>query len=253
MNTPKPLHQRLISIIVVAGGVLLFAAVSLDTISRVNTLIPESITYIGTFALVLGCAIAHFALRTFPLTWVVNGQPTRITGLGTKPFAVILGLIALLWLPRAVERLRAPDPATIDWVELLWSGKRLTVDIGDLPEHARGSLLVEGRSYIVWYQQEPCLWQSYGPAQLPKWMEGVVVEQHYNKAGPSIKLDRHLNETESATSIGDCNSPRDRKMVVLSLPVQFDCRGYISFGGSQHRIGALRVPDHWVWPWSRSN
>lgn len=183
---------------------------------------------------------------------MVNANKTKITGLGPNSAAIIAGFLGLLWLPRAAEAIRAPDRSTIDWTDLLWSGRHVVVDIGDLPDNARGSLLVEGRSYVVWYQQEPCLWQSYGPAELPKWMGGGgIVEHHFNKAGTSVGRDRHLNETESATATGDCNSPHDRKMVVLGLPVDIDRRGYLSFGGAQNRIGAIRAPNRWAWPWSR--
>jgi hypothetical protein len=181
---------------------------------------------------------------------LIKEELTRITRLRATSLAAVLGLIALLWLS-ASYWMQPPDRATINWVELLWSGKKLSVDIGDLPEHAKGSLLVEGRSYTVWYQQDPCLWQSTGPVQLPKSRGGEVVENHYNKAGVAIGREAHLNRTESATATAECNSPRDRKMVVLGLGVDIDRRGYLSFGGSQHRIGALRVPDGWAWPWSK--
>lgn len=251
MNAPRPLHQRLIASVGVVAAVLLAAGAILDTISNANALISEPVTYVGSAILLLGVTVAHFALRSAPLTWVVKGNLTRITGLGATSFAVALGLIGLLWLPRAAERMRPPDRAATNWIDLLWSGKKLSVDIGDLPEHARGSLLVEGRSYAVWYQQVPCLWQSYGPAQLPAWMDGALVDHHYNKAGTAIGRDAHLNRTDSATATSECNSPRDRKMVVLGLPVDIDRRGYITFGGSEHRIGALRAPNRWMWPWSR--
>jgi hypothetical protein len=146
--------------------------------------------------------------------------------------------------------MQPPDRATLNWVQLLWSGKKLSVDIGDLPEHAKGSLLVEGQSYIAWYQQDPCLWQSTGPVQLPMSMGAEVVENHYSKAGVSIGRDAHLNRTESATATSECHSPRERKMVVHGLPVDIDRRGYLTFGGTQHRIGALRIPG-WAWPWSK--
>jgi hypothetical protein len=136
------------------------------------------------------------------------------------------------------------DRTAIGWTELLWSGETLTVEIGDLPDHARGSLLVEGRTYSVRYQQQPCLWESSGPAQQ---RSGEVVESHFNRAGPGIKPYLALKDSGTAT---DCNSPRDRKMVVLGLPVDLDRRGYISFGGAEHRIGELQVPSsRWPWPW----
>jgi hypothetical protein len=65
----------------------------------------------------------------------------------------------------------------------------------------------------------------------------------------AIGRDAHLNRIESATATADCNSPRDRKMVVHGLLVDIDRRGYITYGGSQHRIGALRAPGHLPWLW----
>lgn len=48
------------------------------------------------------------------------------------------GLLAVLWLPRAVERLRPRDRATNAWADRLLSGERMIVDIGDLPDNAKG-------------------------------------------------------------------------------------------------------------------
>lgn len=179
----------------------------------------------------------------------IEREQARIIRLRATSLAAVLGLTGLLWL-LASHWMQPTERATINWVQLLWSGKKLSVDIGDLPEHAKGSLLVEGQSYNIWYQQDPCLWQSTGPVQLPNSMGAEVVENHYSKAGMSIGRDAHLNRTESTTATSECNSPREHKMVVHGLPVHIDRRGYLTFGGTQHRIGALRVPG-WTWPWSK--
>lgn len=231
---------------------LLFAGSFLDAINSANSLVSARVTYLGTFVLLVGTMCLHAVLRVCPLRWVTKGQLTRLTGLGVGQVAAVLGVVAVLWIPRVAELTRPTDRAAIRWADLLWNGDKLVVDIGDLPEHARGSLLVEGQSYTVWYQQEPCLWQSDGPAQLPKWMNGDIVEHHYNKTGPPVGAGAHLNPTESATATSDCNSPHDRKMVVLGLPVDFDRRGVFTFGGANHPIGAIRIPPRRRWPWSKN-
>jgi hypothetical protein len=183
MAASRPFHQQLIERTGAVCTALLALGSILDTISTANAWISEPVTYIGSAVLLVGVAVTHLALRFAPLTWMVKGKLTKINRLGATSLAIVFALIGLLWFPRAAQWIQSADRTTINWVELLWSGEKLSVDIGDLPEHARGSLLVEGRSYIVWYQHDPCLWQSNGPAKLPKSMGGEVVEQHYNKAG----------------------------------------------------------------------
>jgi hypothetical protein len=65
------------------------------------------------------------------------------------------------------------------------------------------------------------------------------VENHYNKAGPTVRP--HLNKTESGTQ-SECNSPRNGKLMVLGLPLDFDRRGQLTFGGKIHHIGEIRIP-----------
>lgn len=60
----------------------------------------------------------------------------RIIRLRITRLITVLGVIGLLWLLTS-HWIQPPDRATINWVQLLWSGKKLSVDIGDLPEHAR--------------------------------------------------------------------------------------------------------------------
>src|SRR5687767_6187195 len=79
--------------------------------------------------------------------------------------ATALGILGLLWLPSGVNRITAPvDRTKINWVDLLWRGETLTVDLGELPEHVRGSFLVHDRSYTVRFQQDGCVWFSEGPS-----------------------------------------------------------------------------------------
>jgi hypothetical protein len=247
MKAARPFYQLLIVGIGATAGVFLVVGSILDLILKADTLISPPVRYIGTIILVVGATATHLILRSWPLSLGIDRKQSRIKGLGITGLLIVLASLVLLWLPRAAQLVQPPDRATIDWIELLWSGMALTVDVGELPEPARGSLVVEGRSYTVWYLRGPCLWQSTGPAQLPSRMGGEIVEKHYNIAGVSIGPTAHLNKIESATATSECHSPRDRKMVLHGLAVDIDRYGYLSFGGSQHRIAALRPPGKWFW------
>ena len=205
-----------------------------------NTLISPPVSYIGTVILVIGGPTTLLILRCWPLPWVVVGE-VQNQGLGITGFLIVLASLVLLWLPRAAQLMQPPDRATINWIELLWSGKAMTVDVGELPEHARGSLLVGGRSYTVWYLRGPCLWQTTGPAQLPHWMGGEIVEKHYNVAGVVIGPTAHLNKI-ICDGESECHSPRIGNWCSRFCS-DIDRDGYLTFGGSQHPIAALRPPD----------
>jgi hypothetical protein len=187
----------------------------------------------------VGGIVVQVLLARRPLRWVISGQLTRLSGLGPRNFAALLGLIALLWVPRVVDvaRPKEVDRARINWGELLWDGNALTIDIGDLPDHARGSLLIEGESYTVRFHRDSCEWESSGPIKHPT---AGTVTRHFNRAGPKVKP--YLGIQDSGTSTAECNSPRDRKLIVAGLPVDFDRRGNLSFGGAVHRIGEIRLP-----------
>ncbi len=233
-----PAHQRVVRIGGVALGAFLIVGAIFGALNDASALIPPAITYVGSIVLLIALPAVHLTLRRFPMSWSVNRQDMRLNGLGATPIVATLGIIGLLWAPRAINYIRTPvDRTSIDWAGRLWNGETLTVEIGDLPVHARGGLLVEGRAYSVHFQQEPCVWHSSGPAQQ---RSGDVVEGHVNKSGPSIKP--YLETKESGTATAECNSPRDWKMLVLGLPADFDRHGWVSFGGANNRIGQIQIP-----------
>ena len=125
----------------------------------------------------------------------------------------------------------------VRWSDLLLDGGAVIVEIADdLPPHAAGSLLLEGESYSVQFRKDSCEWESVGTIKHPS---AGTVHRHVNKAGP--KAPPHLGIEDSGTATVECYSPRDRKIVIAGLPVDFNARGEISFGGATHKIGQLRL------------
>ena len=188
-NAARPPHQRVLVIVGVVLAAAILAGSVLDAISNANALISPGITYVGTVVLLIGYSTLHFVLRRYPLPWVVKGEQIRITGLGGNQLAAVLGLIGILWVPRAADVVRPPDRTDINWADLLWSGEKMTLEIvEELPDHMRQSRLVEGAEYTLWFQREPCIWRSYGPMRQPKDVNGgALVPHHFNKSGTSIE------------------------------------------------------------------
>jgi hypothetical protein len=152
----------------------------------------------------------------------------------------VLGLIGLLWVPRVADYYLQPvDRTLVKWSERLWNGERLQLEIGDLPQHARG-LLVEGALYTVSFHNDACEWLAQGPINHPT---AGLVEHHVGRGGPKVKPYLSL-ESSGAQAI--CAEPRGRdgrgQAIIMSTVVDFDRRGNVSFGGEQHRIGVFRVP-----------
>jgi len=233
-----PIHQRVVYALVAIAAVLLAFGSFLSTIRNTNALISTPIAIVGTVILVGGLTVGQIYIRRHPIPWVFKGQLVRVKNFGPVSMASVIALTALLWIPTLYATfIIPPDRTTIQWGERLWGGEVMTVEIGDLPAHARGGLLVEGRSYSVRYQQKPCMWFSSGPA---KQHTGEVVEAHANTAGMTVQP--HLDRTNSGTSTAECNSPRENKLVVLGMPVDFDRRGNLSFGGAWNHVGQIRLP-----------
>ncbi len=142
---------------------------------------------------------------------------------------------------RSTDMRSEQKPTVVRWSDRLSNGEKLIVELGDeLPAHARGALFLEGQSYAIRFRGDSCEWESSGPIKHPA---AGVIERHVNKAGPAIKP--YLGVEDSGTVTAECNSPRDSKLVVAGTPVDFDWRGYVSFGGASiaHRIGRLRVAN----------
>jgi hypothetical protein len=95
-----PLYQRMIRTIAFAIlGLTAFGTV-LDALSNAVSLVTPRTTYLGTVLLVVGLLATNLLLRTWPLPWYTAGVQIRIKNTGPKTTAVIVGMIALLWLPR---------------------------------------------------------------------------------------------------------------------------------------------------------
>lgn len=64
-------------------GVLPLVGAFADAVKATN-FISETVTYAGTVVLLVGVFLADFALRRFPLRWVLAGRTIRITRLGAR-------------------------------------------------------------------------------------------------------------------------------------------------------------------------
>lgn len=109
IGVSRPLHQRVFMLAIAALVGLLALGALLDSVSNAITLISPTMTYAGTAALLVGVLIGQFVMHRFPVEWNVKGQPTRLRGLGPSIFAGVIGMVGLLWVPRALELLQKPE------------------------------------------------------------------------------------------------------------------------------------------------
>ena len=96
-----PVHQRVIRL----GAASLVAIVGvgslLDASSNATAIITPRITYLGTVVLALAVVVVHAVVSHHPIRWVTSsGVEIRITRVGPTFLAMIVGIAALLWLPR---------------------------------------------------------------------------------------------------------------------------------------------------------
>jgi hypothetical protein len=219
-----------------------------DALSNTINWVSERVTFVGTVALLIGLIAVRLFLRRVGVTWLVGGELTTVRGLGRNGTLYVLALVVVLWIPRIVERLRPPVRTATPWAELLWDAQEMIVDIGEVPDHMGGGRghVPHDATYIVRFDRDKCLWRTVGPWQFRPDQGGALVPDHVDEASPTFQ--GHLTAQSSQTGTSECNSPKEGQMVVMAVPVEFDRRGVISFGGRENTIGALRVPARWNWP-----
>ncbi len=112
----EPLYQRIFRWILYCLAGFLALGAFLDAISNAISVISPPITYFGSVAIVLLWIIAEQLLRKYPLRWIISErQGIRIKSFGVKPRLALLGIIALLWIPRLVDGIaRTPDQTKLD-------------------------------------------------------------------------------------------------------------------------------------------
>ena len=89
--------------IIWVGLGILFPATFLDAISNALSLVSPFITYITTGLIIIVLLFANRVLKKWPLIWVIDNQSIRIKSIRTKPKALLLGVLALVWVPRVVD------------------------------------------------------------------------------------------------------------------------------------------------------
>jgi hypothetical protein len=248
VSSPTPRYQRVLVWVPIGLAVWVTLGSVLDALSNTIAWISAPVTYIGSLVLLAGLAIVSAWLRFVGLDWTVGGQRTTLRGLGRYGAGALLLLVIALWIPRVAERLRAPDRAAIPWAEMLDRGHEVIVDIGEVPDHmgaGRGRMPHEA-TYRVRFQRETCIWRTVGPWKLPPEENGVTIPDHIDEAGPSFRGS--FTRQKSETGMSECSLPERGQMVVMGIPVEFDRRGVLSFGGREHRFGALRIPWRWYSP-----
>jgi hypothetical protein len=248
VSSSKPFHQTVLTWVAIGFAVLLALGAFLDSLSNTINWISETVTYVGTVVLLVGLAAVLAWLRRVGVSWTVGGQRTTLRGLGRYGTVSVVALVVMLWLPRAVERVRPPERTATPWAELLLEGEEMVVEIGEVPPHMGGGRghVPHDATYRIRFDRNKCLWRTVGPWQFRPEEGGALVPDHVNEASPT--LQGRLTTQSSQTGTSECNSPKEQRMVVMAVPVEFDRRGVISFGGKEHTIGALRVPARWDWP-----
>lgn len=96
----EPYYQRILTSISYFGiGVLALGSL-LDTVSNSISLITPSITYRGSAVIVSFWLVAELLIKKYPLLWVVSpSQKILVKRIGLKPRLIIVGTIAVLWIP----------------------------------------------------------------------------------------------------------------------------------------------------------
>jgi hypothetical protein len=101
----KPWYQRLITsylLWILAG--FLFVSSFLDAISKSLNWITSSITYYGTFLVIITFLALTIALPRSRILWVTeDGQSVYITAIGIKPVLILTGILMALWIPRLLN------------------------------------------------------------------------------------------------------------------------------------------------------
>lgn len=100
----RPWYQTLSLMIAAAATGFLLLGNVLDAVSNAFAFVPPLVTYVGTAVLIVIMVSAQLALARRSLPWRKHGKIIRVTGLRMGSVVVLLGMIALLWIPRLFDR-----------------------------------------------------------------------------------------------------------------------------------------------------
>jgi hypothetical protein len=107
----SPSLQRIVASLGAAwAGLIAFGAL-LDSVANALALVPPLLTYCGSAILVSLVVAQHIYMRHHPVSWMIRGQSKRV--------AAIVGMLSLLWIPRAVSLLRPSATHTPDFALLV--------------------------------------------------------------------------------------------------------------------------------------
>lgn len=85
------------------AGVLAAGAL-LDSLANALQLVTPLTTYIGTLALMIAATAAHLVMKRWGVPWQYDpGTEVRLKGLGPSQVCFVIGIILLLWYPRAKD------------------------------------------------------------------------------------------------------------------------------------------------------
>jgi tetratricopeptide (TPR) repeat protein len=102
MTTPA--HQRLLTLLAYLSIGFIALGSLLDAINNAVTLISPTTTLTASALLIASWLLAEFLLRRLPLRWLTKGgKEIRIRRLGVKPRLIVVGALALLWIPRLTD------------------------------------------------------------------------------------------------------------------------------------------------------
>lgn len=98
------LNHSIFKMIGITSSAVLLVGAFLDAVSNSVSIISARATYVLTAAIAIAVIVAHVWLRKHPLIVSSdNGKEERYQGLNLKAFAVILGIITILWIPRLIN------------------------------------------------------------------------------------------------------------------------------------------------------
>ncbi len=104
----QPAHQRASLYILWTVNGLIFLGGIIDTLVGARDLITKTITYWGTFLIILIALVIHLFMKFRGLRWVsMSGEDVILRGLNFGILLPIFGMLVLLWIPRTGL---LPDP-----------------------------------------------------------------------------------------------------------------------------------------------
>lgn len=95
---------------------MLAAGALLDAFANAQQLVTPRVTYIGTLSLAVLTVLIHWSMRLWGVPWQHTSGTVRLIGLGPSQICFVVGVVALLWYPRAkdfYDIMSEPKPGNI--------------------------------------------------------------------------------------------------------------------------------------------